>query len=345
MEVKNDFIIVGSNYFNYSYSTVTAIRRLGYRVKFFEERPFYLNCSYFQRRLYKMGLDSIKSTWEKQWNSDLIRFVHEHAGPNTKLMFLAGGVSAEILMRLRGYYKILVLWDSMRRSSVEYQQRVRLYDKVYAFEYDDLAYARNTFGVQNIEYLPVGYDDTIYYSEAEQQRDIDVSFVGTNTPERFELLEKVAQWAHKHHWKLAVYGEWVNQRWPWMTWKFERNHPELFEFLNNYNIPPEETAAIYRRSKIVLNVNNAVHKSISPRTFEILATKSFQIMNRGQDSHGTIDLEKDLALYDSPADLEEKIGYYLSHEEERSKIAERGYMDCQGFSLVSLLKRVVDELV
>lgn len=68
-------------------------------------------------------------------------------------------------------------------------------------------------------------------------------------------------------------------------------------------------------------------------------------MNRGQDSHGTIDLEKDLALYDSPADLEEKIGYYLSHEEERSKIAERGYMDCQGFSLVGLLQRAVDELV
>lgn len=127
-----------------------------------------------------------------------------------------------------------------------------------------------------------------------------------------------------------------------MKLKFKKNHLVLFKSLNNYNIPPEKTAMIYRRSKIVLNINNAVHKSISPRTFEILATGAFQLINKGQESHGTIDFEKDLVLYDSVGDLEEKSNYYLSCEKERMTIAEREYRDCQRFSLTNLLRRVVD---
>lgn len=339
---KPNFLVIAPNYFNYATSTVKAIRQLGYNVKFFAEKPFYLNCSYLQRKLFKMGFTSIKNAWDKRWNSDLLQFIHENADKNTKLMFLTGGAPAEVLMLLTEYDKILVLWDSIRRSSLDQQQRVQMYDKVYAFEYNDLAYMQETFGIKNMEYLPVGYDDGIYFPDDRQQKDIDVSFVGTYTEERFSLFEEIAQCAYRNHWKLAIYGQWVNLKWPWMKWKFKKNHPVLFRSLNNYNILPEKTAMIYRRSKIVLNINNTVHKSISPRTFEILATGAFQLMNKGQESHGTIDLEKDLVLYDSVGDLAEKINYYLSCEKERMTIAERGYRDCQRFSLTNLLRRVVD---
>lgn len=342
-DAKVDFIVIGPHFFNYAYSTVNAIRRMGYSVKFFEKKPFYSSCTYFQRKLFKMGFGSLERAWDEKWNSELIHFVHESANSNTKLLFLSGGVSADSLIHLNSYRKILVLWDSMRRYPLNHQQRVQLYDKVYAFEHEDLLYAKSTFGIKNIEYLPVGYDDTIYFPDLKQQRDIDISFVGTVTNKRFNVLESIAKYAHINHWKLAVYGQWYNHKWPWKTWKFKRKHPELFEFLNNYNIPPEKTADIYRRSKIVLNVNTSVHKSISPRTFEILATRSFQLMNEGQFSNGTINLDKDLVLYNSLDDLIAKIQYYLSHEEERIRIAEKGYWDCQKFSLPILLKKVIED--
>ena len=50
---KPNFIVIAPNYFNYATSTVKAIRQLGYNVKFFAEKPFYLNCSYLQRKLFK----------------------------------------------------------------------------------------------------------------------------------------------------------------------------------------------------------------------------------------------------------------------------------------------------
>lgn len=34
---------------------------------------------------------------------------------------------------------------------------------------------------------------------------------------------------------------------------------------------------------------------------------------------------KDLIIYENIADLKNKIGYYLAHEEERKQIAQKGY--------------------
>lgn len=121
----------------------------------------------------------------------------------------------------------------------------------------------------------------------------------------------------------------------------QKNHPDLFSCLNNYNIPPEKTADVYRRSKIVLNINKSIHKSISPRTFEILATNSFQLMNSGQESNNTLNLMKDLVLFKTEDDLIAKINYYLSHENERKEIAQNGFIDCQHFSLSNILSKVL----
>ena len=44
---------------------------------------------------------------------------------------------------------------------------------------------------------------------------------------------------------------------------FRKKYPYLSRYLVNHNIDPIKTADIYQRSKIVLNINNDVHKSIS----------------------------------------------------------------------------------
>ena len=86
-------------------------------------------------------------------------------------------------------------------------------------------------------------------------------------------------------------------------------HPHLFPVLMNQALSPEEVAQIYRRSKIVLNINNNVHRSVSPRTFEILATQTFQLMNSGQQSNGTLDFDRDLVQYDDVDDLIRDVGF------------------------------------
>ena len=67
---KTNFIVIGPNYYNYSFSTVRCLRNMGYSVNFFEEKAFYENCSYFKRKLYKLGIDALKERWNKEWNQE-----------------------------------------------------------------------------------------------------------------------------------------------------------------------------------------------------------------------------------------------------------------------------------
>mgnify|MGYP000872528072 CR=1 FL=1 len=120
----------------------------------------------------------------------------------------------------------------------------------------------------------------------------------------------------------------------------ERN----IRILANRELSPEEVAGIYRRSKIVLNINNDVHQSISPRTLEILATRTFQLMNGGQQSNGTLDFDRDLVQYEDVDDLIRKIDYYLQHDDARAQIAQDGERSVQGYSMNELVKRMVEAL-
>lgn len=340
-----NFIVIGPNYYNYSYSTVETLKNIGYRVKFFDEKAFYDNCNYIQRKLYKQGIKKIKKRWDDHWNKELIDYVEENSNQDTILLFLSGGeiIKSYTLSNLVAYKKILILWDSVKRNSLSWQKQLTMYDKIYLFEFEDMAYLKNKFGLMNVEYMPLGYDKKIYVPKDVPQ-DIDISFVGARTEKRLRLLNWLSIYAYKNKKKLLIVGKWFNNRWPWQKMAFRKKYPYLSRYLVNHNIDPIKTADIYQRSKIVLNINNDVHKSISPRTFEILATKSFQIMNNGQQSNNTLDLDKDLVEFTSNDDLVHKIEYYLSNEKKRRAIAECGYQDVKKFSLEMLLNKFIDNL-
>ena len=334
------FIVVGPMYHHYSESVVRTWNQLGHTAVFFPEMPFYENCSYLQRKLYKFGYRTLKMKWEKDWQKRAIRFGQEHAGKYTVFLCLTGGMITDGIMDAwEGFPIVLCMWDSIRRYDISFQKRLQRYTHVFAFEYEDMAYAEERFSL-NMNYLPLGYDETAYYPQ-ERDRDIDVAFVGTPLQNRLDILERVAQYISTAGGDMCVAGRWYDDTYPWKKRLFRKKHPALTKYLMNCNIPPTETAEIYRRSKIVLNINNDVHRSISPRTFEILATKTFQLMNEGQKSYGTIDLERDLVLYKDGDDLLEKIDRYLKEPEQRNIIAAQGYADVQKFSMRELMRKML----
>ena len=71
------FIVVGPMYHHYSESVVRTLNQLGHAAVFFPEMPFYENCSYLQRKLYKFGYRTLKMKWEKDWQKSAIRFGQE----------------------------------------------------------------------------------------------------------------------------------------------------------------------------------------------------------------------------------------------------------------------------
>lgn len=87
-----------------------------------------------------------------------------------------------------------------------------------------------------------------------------------------------------------------------------------------------EMPAVFLESKINLNISlRSIQAGVPLRVYDILGAGGFVITNYQADliQNGFVAGE-DLAVYESKKDLIAKVDYFLSHEEERMEIAEKG---------------------
>ena len=83
---------------------------------------------------------------------------------------------------------------------------------------------------------------------------------------------------------------------------------------------------VFRYSKINLNFTIPNIKSGLPlRIFDVLGAGGFLLTNYQAELPDYFEIGKDLACFESEAELVEKCSYYLTHEEERQQIAKNGY--------------------
>lgn len=108
--------------------------------------------------------------------------------------------------------------------------------------------------------------------------------------------------------------------------------------------PNITTPKIYHCSKINLNITlKTIQSGIPLRVFDVLGSKGFLITNYQPEILDYFEPGVDLVVYDSMADLQQKVEYYLEHEEERKQIAENGYRKvCEGFTYNITIKEILD---
>ena len=83
---------------------------------------------------------------------------------------------------------------------------------------------------------------------------------------------------------------------------------------------------IFRNSKINLNMTiKPIRTGLPLRIFDILGCGGFCMTNYQEELEDLFQIGTDLEVYGSPEELEEKCAYYLTHEEERQRIAVNGY--------------------
>lgn len=94
----------------------------------------------------------------------------------------------------------------------------------------------------------------------------------------------------------------------------------------------EDMPKIFRLSKINLNMTAKSIKTALPlRIWDILACGGFLLTNFQSEIPEYFEIGTDLETYSSEDELIEKCEYYLSHEDERSKIAENGFQKARKF--------------
>lgn len=87
-----------------------------------------------------------------------------------------------------------------------------------------------------------------------------------------------------------------------------------------------EMPKVFQASKISLNMTmRPIETGLSLRVWDILGCGGFLLTNYQAEIPDYFEIGRDLETYESLEELEEKVHYYLSHEEERVEIAINGY--------------------
>ena len=87
-----------------------------------------------------------------------------------------------------------------------------------------------------------------------------------------------------------------------------------------------EMPKVFQASKINLNITmRPIETGLSLRIWDILGCGGFLLTNYQAEIPEYFEIGRDLETYESMEELEDKTGYYLSHNEERVEIAINGY--------------------
>lgn len=105
-----------------------------------------------------------------------------------------------------------------------------------------------------------------------------------------------------------------------------------------------EMPKVFRMSKINLNFTIPNIKSGIPlRIWDVLGSKGFLLTNYQAEIPYYFKEGEDLVCFDGVEDLREKVGYYLTHEEERLAIAEHGYRKVrEGHTYIERIRTILE---
>lgn len=200
------------------------------------------------------------------------------------------------------------------------------YDVVLTHELSTIALYRS-LGCPNVHYMPLAVHHGWFKPmRVEQKYWSDICFIGQAFWNRVEMFDAIAPYLAGR--RIFIAGG---------LWDRMQNFSRLKSSIQMGWLPVEESIRYYNGAKIVINLHrttaagsdnkntlNLPGRSINPRTYEIAACGTLQLT----------DLREDLPLYYAPgseietftnaAELQEKLDYYLNHEDARRAVALRG---------------------
>lgn len=297
-----------------------TLKKLGHDVRVVYTDAYRMVCPYYKKKLDKLGLHGDRVEYEQNWKKNLYRLVDDFI-PQLVLFVNAPTdiLQPDDLVYVQEKCKTacwFVDGISYEKGLVPY---FPYFDDIFVFEECDVNYLKQLG--KDAKYLPVGYNAA--FKKMDLPQDIDISFIGSPFPNRLKLLDVVARAAEEHDWNLKIIGPFYDTKYPWKKYLFKYKHPHIDKFLENRTVSPAEASEIYNRSKICLNIHAEKHKSPNPRTFEIMATGAFELMDY-REFPGDIS-EYDCGTYRDDNDIVGKIEYYLNKDLEREQISKNGY--------------------
>lgn len=346
-------MIIGYDYFHYAQSLVNACNLMGHEAI---RLPVYnfseVEQQHWKIRMVKLGFQKFEKAYEEIQKNHFIDKVDTFM-PDVCIVLNGNSVKEGFLSAVRehGIKLILFMIDSLQEENFQtFLSQMKFYDKVFSYESTDKLICPEF----NINYMFIGYDETIFNPENDKNKDIDISFVGLLDKNRLKLLENVAEYADTNRKNFFVHTKPYKENHIFHKIKnyfrrkeFNKKYPFLSKFLVDSTVCNNDLANVYQRSKICINIHkdHGSHTDVNPRTFEILGCRSFQLIDQGHLNNVEIQSGRHLLEYADANDLCKKIDYYLNNESDREAIAWEGcHLVSQKYTMQECMKKILEEI-
>lgn len=301
-----------------------TLRDMGHDVVPAYTDEYTQNCTYIEKKIDKLGFHKYKNAYNSAWLNRVYEIIVK---TKAKVLFFinlpAYLLLPEDLQNLHDMISVKCWFVDAVFDHPEYMPYYQFMDNIYVFEKNDIDYLRKR-NIYNVEYVPVGYNMN-YHKLNVQSPDLDIIFIGSPFKNRLQILEAISEQAIKKKWKLKIIGPFYNRKNFWKKYLGGVKYPHIARFLENRSVTADEANQLYNNARICLNIHDVKHKSLNPRSFDILAAGGFEIVDVRSDYIGEIQPDKALVAYKDINELLAKIEHYLNNDEEREKIAEYGH--------------------
>ena len=201
--------------------------------------------------------------------------------------------------------------------------------------------------IKNVIYSPFGYNSSIY-KKLNLDKIYDVSFVGGYSP----LRKWVIRLLEKEGIKVNVFGRGWGKKGKWIS------QEEMIDVFNRSKINLNLSNAIYNDARFLIwslhsleNVKQVLllkkHKEqVKGRHYEINACGGFQLSYYIPGLNMVYEIDKEIAVYESIENIAPIVKFFLEAEGLRNTIAENGYKrSVKEHSAQAYLTRTVDYII
>lgn len=302
---------------------VSALRKMGHEVQYHD---VYGQITARCRFLYTPVLYDVEQAVLRRGFNRRLGGLVKSWSPDVVFVFKGLELTPETLANLRKLPNrpLLINWNADNpfdyatfNTSRQLIEGISHFD--YYFIWDrDLFKPLQEAGARAIEYLPFGYDAALHHpveltDQEEHDLQAQLCFVGNYTPERAEMLSRLAR-----SYTLSIWGVSWNER-------LAAQDP-LREALCGGWTYGEAMCRVFGAADIVMNFIRAQNgDSHNMRTFEAPAAGAFMLSTRTRDQLVWLPEKVGAAYFSDPDEMEAQVAYYLAHPDERQRIAAEGH--------------------
>ncbi len=300
----------------------SALIDLGHQVEF-------IDCSRFHDDLFlakELGRDGQRynrmTDLLTNFASELVMARCEEFEPDIVLALAQAPLTPSGLARFRELGVKTAYWFVEDFRVMNYWRKIApLYDYFFTIQRGQFLDELREAGAVNMHYLPVAASPRIHQplhltDDEKEYYGSDLSFVGAGYFNRRHFFKGLMDY------DLKIWG---------VDWDMTSSLAQYVQ-RDGERIETNEMVRIFNAAGININLHSSTYHRgvnpfgdfVNPRTFEIIASGGFQLVDRRADLDIMFDPDSEIVIFDGLGDLREKAGYYLDNPDRRRLIAESG---------------------